>query len=251
MFRQNLRKIDKKRPWDGKIDPFKIVGNVYFVGTYQASSHLIDTGDGLILIDTGYEGTLYLVINSVYKLGFKPDDIKYIINTHWHGDHTEGSAALAGLCGAKNIIGKDDVEKTRQYFEPDITVKDGDTLTLGNTTIRFMETPGHTKGTISLFFDTEDNGKVYHVGMFGGAGANTLVPGCYDYDGCVEGYLASVERLKKEKVDVFIGNHVWNNDTFKKAEILRETGKNEFIDDKIWNEFLDFCEERAKKLMIN
>jgi len=238
-----------EKVWEGKLEPFKIIGNVYFVGTFQASSHLIDTGDGLILIDTGYAKTFYLVLNSIYKLGFRPEDVKYVINTHWHGDHTEATAAMADLSGAKTIIGIRDLEKARKYFDADITVKDGDTLTLGNTTVSFMETPGHTSGTVSLFFDTEDNGRVYRVGMFGGAGANTMVREKFDYEGCREDYRASIHRLKKEKVDVFIGNHVWNNNTAVFGEILRTTGENKFIDPTLWTRFLDFCEARLDKVI--
>ena len=236
-------------PWEGKMQPFKIVGNVYFVGSFQASCHLIDTGDGLILIDTGYSNALYLVVRSIYELGFNPKDIKYIINTHWHWDHTEATAAMVDLSGAKTLIGCDDAEKARRYFTPDILIKDGDTLSLGNTTISFMETPGHTKGTISIFFNTEDDGKVYRVGMFGGAGANTLAQGQFDYDGCREDYRNSLHRLQKEKVDVFIGNHVWNNDTAVKGELLLKTGENKFIDGNLWHEFLDFCEKRLDEVI--
>ena len=231
-------------PWEGRIEPFKIIGNVYFVGTFQASSHLIDTGDGLILIDTGYNNTLYLLVDSIYKLGYKPEDVKYIINTHYHDDHTGGSDAMANLSGAKNMIGRYDVEPARN-MNVDIEIKDGDTLELGNTKIKFMETPGHTRGCISLFFDTVDDGITYRVGMFGGAGANTLVPSGFEYNGCRDDYFKSLERLKKETVDVFIGNHVWNNDTFTKAKILREGRENPFIDKNIWNEFLEFCHNRA------
>ncbi len=243
------RKINN--PWEGKIEPHKIIGNVYYIGTFQASSHLIDTGDGLIVIDTGYAKTLYLLIDSVYKLGFKPEDIKYIINTHWHGDHVEGTAALADLSGAKTIIGKKDAEKAEKYFIPDITVAEGDLLTLGNTSITFMETPGHTKGTISLFFDTEENGKVYRVGTFGGAGANTLKAGAFDYDECREDYFESIRRLREQKVDVFIGNHTWNNDTENKLNHLRKTGENKFIDPSLWCQFLDYCESRLKEIIEN
>ena len=236
-------------PWEGKIEPFKIIGNVYFCGTFQASCHLIDTGDGLILIDPGYSNTLYLVVASIYKLGFRPEDIKYIINTHWHWDHTEATAAMADLSGAKTLIGRDDAEKARRYFEPDILLKDGDILTLGNATITFMETPGHTEGTISLFFDTTENGVTYRVGMFGGAGANTLRKDAFDFDGCREAYYASLMRLQKEKVDVFIGNHVWNNDTFTKGKLLIQTGENRFVDSSLWNRFLNHCKQRLDEII--
>ena len=106
----------KKKPALGKMDPFRIVGNVYFTGTYQASSHLIDTGDGLILIDTGYASTLYLLIDSIYRLGFRPQDVKYVINTHWHWDHTEATAAFADLSGAKTLLGRDDLENAARFF---------------------------------------------------------------------------------------------------------------------------------------
>lgn len=236
--------------WEGKIEPFKIIGNVYYIGTFQSSCHLIDTGDGLVLIDTGYENTLYLIVNSIYSLGFNPKDIKYIIHTHWHWDHTEATTPLVKLTNsAKTLIGADDEEKAKQYFIPDILIKDGDTLNSGNTSFSFMHTPGHTKGTISIFFETEENGKKYRVGMFGGAGANTLASGSFDFDGCREAYRDSINKLRNEKVDVFIGNHTWNNDTEKKGKILLETGENKFIDNKLWNKFLDFCEERLDSVI--
>jgi metallo-beta-lactamase class B len=237
------------KPSLGKMRPFRIIGNVYFVGTYQASCHLIDTGEGLIMIDPALSNTAYLVLDSIYQLGFRPQDIKYIINTHWHWDHTEATAAFADLSGAKTLLGRDDVQNAARYFTPDILVDDGDTLTLGKTTVQFMHTPGHTKGTISFFFNTEENGKTYRVGMFGGAGLNTMVQGEFDFDGCREAYLASVKRLKEEKVDVFIGNHTWNNDTYGKSLKLFAGGENDFIDDKIWFKFLDTYEKRLMKII--
>lgn len=239
------------KPYEGRMKPFRIIGNVYFVGTYQASSHLIDTGEGLILIDTGYANTLYLLLESIWELGFKPWDIKYIVHSHYHGDHTAGTECLAELSGAKTVIGEHDKEPLLKagYFVPDITVADGETLTLGNTTLRFLHTPGHTVGTVSIFFDTEEDGKTYRVGTFGGAGANTLVsshPGFYP--GCRDAYLASIERLLEEKVDVFIGNHCWNNDTKGRAARLAQGDKYAFADGGEWAKFLNFCADRCKNL---
>lgn len=234
-------------PWDGRMAPFRLFGNIYFVGTYQASSHIIDTGDGLIMIDTGYANTLYLVIDSIYKLGFSPIEIKYIINTHWHRDHTEATRAMAELSGAKTLIGKDDYEKAKRFFDADILISDGDTLTLGNTTITFMETPGHTKGTVSLFWDVEENGRVCRAGMFGGAGANTLAKGKFDYEGCREDYRKSVHRLLGERVDVFVGNHTWNNKTYENSLILCEKSENRFVNPAAWNDFLEECEKKLDK----
>lgn len=236
-------------PWLGRIPPFRIFGNTYFVGTYQASCHLIDTEDGLIMIDPGYSNTAYLVIDSIYKLGFKPQDIKYIINTHWHDDHTGATAAFANLTGAKTLLGRDDVEKAKQFFTPDILVDDGDTLCLGNTTVRFVHTPGHTKGTISLFYDDHDGKNTYRIGMFGGAGLNTLVPSNFDFNGCREAYFSSLKRLKEERVDVFIGNHTWNNDTYGKYQKLTSTGQNDFIDSSLWVSFLNDYRHRLEAII--
>lgn len=245
------KRAKPQKVYEGKIEPFKIADNLYFVGTYQASSHLIDTGEGLVLIDTGYENTLYLVIESVRKLGFNPYDIKYIVNTHWHWDHTEGSGMLADLVGAENVIGKEDAPYVTEYgyFTPDILVNDGDTLEIGNLKMHFIHTPGHTKGTMSLVFDTEYEGKKYKVGMHGGAGVNSLVPEFKTYyKGCRSDYLRSIERLEKEDVDIFIGNHCWNNDTEEKGNIIRGGGENKFIDKSEWKKFLNYCRERCENL---
>ena len=249
MYRENMRKITV--PSDGEMTPFKIADNLYFCGTYQASSHLIDTGDGLIMIDTGYANTFDMVVDAVRGLGFDPKEIKYIINTHWHGDHTEASGKMAELTGAENIISRIDAQDVERlgYFTPDVLVDDGDKLTLGNTTVEFMITPGHTRGTISFFFDTTVDGKICRAGSFGGAGANSLAKSHSSYyEGCRNDYLASIERLLGEKVDIFIGNHVWNNDTDKKGKILLDGGENLFLDGGEWTKFLNFCKNRCLSL---
>lgn len=234
---------DKK---DKIIKPFRIFGNVYFIGTYAESSHVIDTGEGLIMIDTGRDN-LPSILNGLEAFGYSTTDVKYIINSHWHYDHTESTQKMAELSGAKTIIGREDFEKAKKFFVADILVSEGDTLSLGNTTVNFIETPGHTKGTMSFFFNTEENGVTLRAGMFGGAGVNTLHQGKFDYDGCREDYRKSVERLLGEKVDLFIGNHSWNNKTYEKSLILRETGENRFVGREPWVQFLESCLVRLEE----
>ena len=97
-----------KEPWIGYVKPFKIFGNLYFVGTEPASTHIIDTGAGLIMLDSGYQQSLYLVIHNMHLLGLHPLDLKYIVMTHGHIDHFGATRALVELTGAKTFIGEKD-----------------------------------------------------------------------------------------------------------------------------------------------
>jgi len=242
----------KKCPnaWDGYITPFKITDNVYYVGAYQVCTHLIDTGDGLVIIDAGYLNCLYMVIDSIHRMGFDPKDIKYIFSTHAHYDHVEANAPLRGITGAKVVIGKEDADILAEQFAPaDIIVDDGDTISLGNKTFKFIHTPGHTIGTMSIFFDDTIDGKKVSVGTFGGAGANTLTKKCATYyEGCTDDYLKSCERLLTMTPDVFIANHTWNNDTEGKGKRLLDTGVNDFVgENNDWVKFVNYCIERCNK----
>lgn len=256
------------KPWANQVKPFKIAGNVYFVGYQAASAHLIDTGDGLILIDTGYPQGLYLVIESIYSLGFNPHDVKYIIHTHGHYDHCGATKAFVALYGSKTFIGagdkdyvngKEDLTWAKELgfaydeaFEADYLMHDDDVISLGNTHIKILSTPGHTPGTISFFFETEEKGKRYLAGMHGGVGTNSMEPDWLKQRGlstdCQLDFLKGIERLKAIPVEVFLGNHCWNNDTLEKHERSLTEEKNPFIDPEGWQSFLKDCENRVKEL---
>jgi len=237
----------------GDIRPFRIIGNTYFVGTEPASSHLIDTGEGLILIDTGYAHTADVVVESMEELGFDVRDVKYIIHSHGHYDHTGGTEKIVALSGAKTFLAKEDY-KYIVGFDPDYDMKDGDIIKLGKTEILCLRTPGHTEGTVSLFWNEEEAGKVYRLGTFGGAGTAQVRKDFLDQCNC--SYLnrgmffESLSRLKKEHVDVFIGNHAPQNSTRENSEIMRETGVNPFIDDTKWLEFLEKVEASLESKFI-
>ena len=243
------RNIGDNEPWLGQMDPFKITDNIYFVGSFQESCHIIDTGEGLILIDSGSIYTFYMVIDNMHRMGLDPRDIKYAFYTHYHSDHTGSANLLKHLTGCKVVISKADEQNAFEEsgLVADITVSDGDTLQLGNTVLRFIYTPGHTVGVMSFVFRTTVDGVPYTAGMFGGAGPNSLKKWHRSYyPDCLKDYINSCDRLLKEKVEVFIGNHCWNNNTFEKAKILKETGENQFIDPDEWVKFLKFCKTRAK-----
>lgn len=255
--------------WESYMKPFRILGNLYFIGTKLASSHLIDTGCGLILIDTGYPETLYLLLDGIYRLGFSPNEIKYILHSHGHIDHIGGTRYLAELTGAKTFIGGQDAAAVtgrqnltfaeelgmtfREPFQPDFLLGDGDTVRLGNTAVRCVHTPGHTQGTMSFFFDLSENGKTYRAGMHGGSGTNTLERTYLEQHGLPPSlrgaFRASLEKLKDERVDVFIGNHPEQCDTIGRFERIRNGETDAFIDPKAWGAFLDGCATRLDDLL--
>ena len=236
----------------GDMEPFRLAGNIYFVGTYKASSHLIDTGDGLILIDTGYAETADVIVESIATLGFDIKDVKYILHSHGHYDHTFGTPKLLTLTNAETFMAEADLKYIKGW-KPDHYYKDGQIIELGNTRIECIATPGHTEGTFSFFFQVEIDGKSYRAGMFGGAGTNQLKKGFLKECGCSllnRGlYFQSVERLKKEHVDIFLGNHSWNNKTKEKYEQMCAGGPNPFIDDSQWLPYLEGCERAAAAVL--
>jgi len=236
------------------IAPFRLCGNIYFVGTEKASSHLIDTGDGLILIDTGYNTTAEVIVNSMKELGFDIKDVKIILHSHGHLDHTGGTPEILKLCSAKTYLGKEDLRYLKGSFEPDEYYEDGQVIELGDTSIYCMATPGHTLGTYSFFWNITEDGKTLRAAMFGGAGTRQVSKPFLNRLGGLfyfqrGDFFRSIEKLKAEHVDVFVGNHTWNNNTVEKAEILRATGENKFIDDTCWLAFLEKVESDLRALI--
>ena len=225
-----------------KMPPFRMIGNLYFVGTKEASCHLIDTEEGLILIDTGYEENVETILESVSALGFDIKNVKYILHSHGHYDHTDATAALLKYTpDAKTFLSHRDL-KYIKGFTPDFDLHDGDTVRLGSTEILCLFTPGHTEGTFSFFFNVTENGKTYRAAMFGGAGTNQLKKAWmnkYDVPYIMRGeFFKSVERLMGERVDVMIGNHVGQNHTKEKYEMMATAEENPFIVPGEWEKFL-------------
>jgi metallo-beta-lactamase class B len=253
-------------PWKYRVEPFRIAGNLYYVGNSDVSSHLIDTGEGLILLDTTFPQTAYLLLESIRRLGFNPDDIRYVLHCHGHYDHFGGTRALVELTGAETALGKADIPilKDRpelswapeygtefyETFDVDSPLSDGDTVSLGNTEIECVHTPGHTPGSMSYFFKVCHQGRDCTVGIHGGPGLNTLsdaylqahsLPAAARQD-----YTSSLETLRSREVDIFIGAHPGQNDTLGKRARMADH-QNPFIDPGAWPTFLHQLEENARQ----
>lgn len=247
-------------PWEGYVKPFRIFGNLYFIGTRPASTHLIDTGDGLILIDPGYPLSLYLVLENMRELGFSPYDIKYIINTHGHYDHCGATRALAELTHAKTFLGAADLSFVngdtalhlagvksdpvccfQEFFTPDVLLREGDHVTLGNTDILCREAPGHTPGTMAFFFNVTDGTRTLRAAMHGGVGMNSMNRAFLQEYGLTtetrDQFVPAILKFIEEPVDIHLGNHVGNNDTVGKSLQMTEE-YNPFIDPTAWKRFL-------------
>lgn len=258
-----------KKDFNGFIPPARIFENVYFVGTHDASTHVIDTGRGLILIDAGMNETLDVVIDNMREVGLSEKDIKIILLSHGHYDHAGAVSRLKKLCGAKVYLGQGDLKmvtgeedtslsklfgvKFSDFFTPDTLLSDGDKIKLGNTEILCLSTSGHTEGTLSFFFNVESEGKTYTAGMHGGVGTNTLTAKFLKENNLPfsnrEKYINGIEKVKNIKVDIFLGNHVGNNDTEGKIKRVLSGEKNAFLSPCEWEAFLNSRIEKMKEII--
>ena len=176
-------------PYSAPTEPFRIVGNIHYVGGANIASYLIATPAGHILIDTGMKEMHEVIKTSVAKLGFRTADIKIMLSSHAHFDHIEGHAMMQKLTGAQVMAmvgdaealsaGKDNSALGAIGWEPvrvARVLKHGDTVSLGGTTLRALHTPGHTQGATTWITTVEDQGRRYTVGFLGGTTPNGGVP---------------------------------------------------------------------------
>jgi len=162
-------------------EPAKVFDNLYFVGTKFHSSWALTTGEGIILIDTLYEyASDEAIVTGLRKLGLDPATVKYVIISHAHGDHVGGAKLMQDRFGSRIVMGGpdwDSIEKSVNQYpngkpKRDIVAADGQKITLGNTSVTLVLTPGHTPGTVSMLFEVRDNGTPLMVAYSGGTAFN-------------------------------------------------------------------------------
>lgn len=259
------------RPWTLAIEPFQVAPKTWYVaGQTWVGCYLIDTGDGLILIDTAIPESVYMLVDSIYRLGYRPEQIKKILISHAHFDHCGAARIMKELTGAELYMSKEDWEFMKacpeetididkdshpQEFEVDHFYSDEEPITLGDVTIHSMLTPGHTVGCTTFFWEVTNpaNGEKYVVGMHGGVGANTMNDKYYATSKYLtpdlrDRFLADAEKVRSIHVDIALPSHPNQIEITDRAGQYTDESQ-PFLDDTIWAQFVDERVRQVRAMM--
>jgi metallo-beta-lactamase class B len=257
--------------WTDPFPPFRIAGNLYYVGSKALASYLVTTPKGLILINSDLEANVPLLQDSIAKLGFKITDVKVLLISHAHWDHDAGSAAIKKLSGASYMVmdadvpvvesgGKTDFQyssKPEWLYPPtkvDRVLHDGDKVELGGTTLVAHLTPGHTKGCTTWTMKLSDGGKTLDAVIIGSPNVNPgyKLVGNALYPKIAEDYERMFRVLKALPCDLFLGAHGAYFGMEDKVAKQKPGAPNPFIDPEGYKKFVadkeaEFRAELAKQ----
>ena len=234
----------------------KIMGNLYYVGTGTLNSFLITTPQGHILINTNFEDTIPLLKTSIESLGFKMSDIKIILGSHAHGDHQQADGTVKEMTGATVVAMEQDVPALKNITvanKPhpiDRVIKDGDTVTLGGSTLTAHLTPGHTRGCTTWTMRIPEGGKTYDVLIAcGGLQEDARLVNNKNYPDIADAWAQSIKTFKSLPVDVFLGAHSWFWDLAgKHAKLGGKT--NPYIDPAGYKAWVANTEKNYNALLV-
>jgi metallo-beta-lactamase class B len=212
--------------WKTPVDPFRIVDGLYYVGASGVSSFLLPTPEGHVLLDSGFEDTVPLILTNIVRLGFDWRQIKLLLASHAHVDHTGGHARMQELTGATILMSAADAELLASGGKGDFSpfpgdllsyrpanagrlVADGERVTLGGRTLTALLTPGHTRGATTWATRLTHDGRSLEVVFFSSL---TLVEGTRLRDNAVfpdivAAYAGSITKLRALPCDVFLAPH--------------------------------------------
>ena len=256
--------------WTKPFPPFKILGNIYWVGTYDLSTYLITTPQGNILINSGLAETVPLIKAGVEQLGFKMSDTKILLATHGHFDHVAGMAALKKMTGAKMVMSEQDAEllesggkvdfrfgdSPEARFTPvtvDRKLKDGDKISLGGTVITAHHHPGHTKGATSFTLEVREGAKTYRVGIvnMGSINPGVKVTGMPKYPGIMQDYARTFHDQKEMKIDVWLASHAGQFKLHEKYKPGDAYNPDRFVDPKGFREAVEKLEKTYQEQLAS
>ena len=226
--------------------PYKVFDNLYWLGTRQHSSWALKTSTGIIIIDTNFAwATQPEILDGIAKLKLNQNDIKYVVLSHAHGDHDQGVATLQKQYGAKVVMGGPDWDATLKRAPDvaggvptrgtnDIAVgPEGYKLTLGDTTMDIVFTPGHTPGTLSYVFPVKDKGKTVMVAYSGGTLTGAFGTDAKRWDEYIDSQKRIAQAAAAAGASVILSNHSEYDNAYTKARLVgvkREVGEeNPFI----------------------
>jgi metallo-beta-lactamase class B len=250
--------------------PFKVIGNIYWVGLTDHGAYLITTPQGHILVDTTIDKTVPDVRDSIQQLGFQLNDVKYIVGLHAHSDHMGGVARMKEITGAQFVVmdqdaavmadgGRSDFrEDGKEQFKPvkaDRVVHDGDKLTLGGTTLVAHLTAGHTRGCTTWTTTVEDAGKKLNVVFVCGvdvSGDRSPLVNNAKYPTVAKDFENSFRVLRGLPEDVWLYTRAPNIKLEEKRQRLEKGEKpNPFIDQAGYKEYIDAREKLYKDQMAH
>lgn len=252
--------------WNQPVKPFRIIGNVYYVGATEVSSFLITTSKGHILLDSGFSETVPVIADGIKQLGFKIEDVKILINSHAHYDHAAGLAQLKRLTGAQLLLSEADATLAANggkadfrwgdtlTYEPvkaDRILHDKDRVDLGGVRMVARLTPGHTKGCTTWLMKVNEGGKSYDIVFVGSTTAPgyTLVNNT-KYPSIISDFEYSFRLLRSFPCDIFLGPHGSFFNLKDKAErVARSAQPNPFIDSNSYRDFLDRTEKDFHEML--
>jgi metallo-beta-lactamase class B len=241
--------------WNRPVEPFRLIGNIHYVGAAGVSAFLIDTPQGAFLLDGGLPETAPLIRANIERLGVRIADVKYLLNSHAHFDHAGGLDALKKASGAAMVASAGDAPALRAGARDmpavavDRIIGDGESLTLGGTTLVANVTPGHTKGCTSWSTTVTEGGRAYRVLFNCSVSIVDRLVGNRTYPDIVDDYERTFRRFRELEADVFLSSHPYAFDMDAKRARQAAALANPFVDPSELRRFMDQAERQFREAL--
>jgi metallo-beta-lactamase class B len=224
------------KSWSDSTEPFRIAGNLYYVGTYDLACYLIATPKGHILINTGLAESVPMIKKNIEQLGFKFSDLKILLTTQAHFDHVAGMAEVKKLTKAKMWVDEKDAKAladggNSDYYmggkgpmflpvKADRLLKDRDTISLGGSKLQMLHHPGHTRGSCSYLVTVKDEKRNYTVLIANMPTilSGTKMSGMPGYPDISKDFAYTLDAMKQVQFDLWVASHASQFDLHKKRK---------------------------------